>query len=641
MSARIGLSRFIAALFVLGLWSSLAPGQSYSRPQPARGKPSLTLAFEPLAPLPGAGPQVWQMVETATDQSRLYATSSTGLILSTDRGLTWQRRFSPEDPWGWQMIAVSPADPDLLLLCGWFVGLQRSDDAGATWSQPPASPHADWLWSPVFAPADANRVYVASKDGVWRSLDGGLHFEEVLSGLAAQGGWGWELAVDTNDPLHAYFTAAYLGLYETLDGGESWQHKSFPAGVRWPALGLDPQDGSRLLLGEKDIYLSTDSGATWTLVLDQSDWLDVLAIDPLDSQRFYASLRGSGLAISTDGGATWTLNGDSSLDRAGSDPRTILASRHDPALLLIGDSGGVFRSEDRGETFTRRNAGIEAFAGISDVAVDPFDASHLVVNTYASAFTSSDGGSSWTEAAGISNFHGYCLEADQVIPGRFYMPGWEGSFWRSDDGGLSFTKTGFLAAGFWKMAVHPVVGGRLFAASGGGLYRSDDGGESFVPAGLPLRWTWTVAISPVQPDLMYCVVDPILYRSEDGGSSWVEAELSPGSIVRDIVPDPVVADRAYAAVPGEGLFRSDDRGRTWVTTSTDLLLAECAVIPAFSPDVLIASDYFSKAHLSPDQGESAFEISRGLITAISSLTTSPAQVYAGTVGAGVQVLRWR
>ncbi|HUW08146.1 MAG TPA: hypothetical protein VM537_00370, partial [Anaerolineae bacterium] len=58
-----------------------------------------------------------------------------------------------------------------------------------------------------------------------------------------------------------------------------------------------------------------------------------------------------------------------------------------------------------------------------------------------------------------------------------------------------------------------------------------------------------------------------VYRSEDNGVTWQESQAleygqSPGSIITDLVPDPMVGERLYLPTYG-GLFFSEDSGQTW------------------------------------------------------------------------------
>ena len=76
---------------------------------------------------------------------------------------------------------------------------------------------------------DAQRLFVASITGVWRSLDGGAHWSETDKDLplatAAQFPFSYAplLAVDPSNPLLVYAEDGCLGVYRSLDGGDHWR----------------------------------------------------------------------------------------------------------------------------------------------------------------------------------------------------------------------------------------------------------------------------------------------------------------------------------------------------------------------------------------------------------------------------------
>ncbi|MFO0984968.1 MAG: YCF48-related protein [Planctomycetota bacterium] len=603
------------------------------RPVPAAPIAKSARPWRATAAMPGAAPVIYQLADTPADGNRIYAASSAGVLLSRDRGLSFTLRAHSPVAWNWEQIAVSPLDADVVIACSWGSGLFRTEDGGATWTRPAGALRELALWSPVFCASDASRVYVIADDGVWRSLDGGHAFTPVLAGFLAQGGLGWQVLADAADAMHVYAIAADIGLFESVDGGEHWQRKDFPPGERFPNVAIDVTNGDRLLLGDRDLHLSTDGGDSWQRVFDATAIIDAVAIDPLHANRLHAGLRSVGLFSSDDGGATWTLVRDRGLDRSSGDPLTILSSRLDANLLMIGDHGGVFRSLDRGATFARSNGGLANLANVTALAVDRLDRSHLVARTGGSAFTSHDGGSTWVESITPRNFLGYGLAQDAVDAQRFHAPSWNGPFGRSEDGGATFAVTpGAGAPGYFvKVVAHPVIAGRLFV-TGGGVYRSDDAGDSFVRLDVPASWTWAIAISPVQPDIMYC---DAAYRSVDGGATWIAVNNPPPGIVRDVVADPIVADRAYAATQYAGVWRTEDRGATWTMVSPSLMDADALAVQG---QALVANDSArADAFLSFDTGESVLGIGRGLCTSITSMValSDAPDCYAGTSGSGV------
>jgi photosystem II stability/assembly factor-like uncharacterized protein len=162
--------------------------------------------------------------------------------------------------------------------------------------------------------------------GLWRSRDGGVHFEDA--GLPAADVF--SVAVSPVDG------AVYAGcepsmLYRSEDGGDSWVELealrdipsaptwSFPprpwtSHVRWIA--PSPHDAGRLLVGIElgGLMLSTDGGATWA---DHRPGarrdVHALAWHPTEPGRAYEA-GGDGPAWSLDGGESW-LTADQGLER--------------------------------------------------------------------------------------------------------------------------------------------------------------------------------------------------------------------------------------------------------------------------------------------------------------------------------------
>ena len=625
------------ALAVTTLLACVAPAIAQVRIAPAR-----VPYWEQLGPMPGAGPEVLRLASSASDPDRIYAASRAGVLASFDRGVTWELRSRYSAAYsGYAHLAASPADADRLLRTSFLGPLQRSVDGGLTWVAPTVPPSGLWILSPQFASPDA--VYVSSFHGIWRSLDGGDHFEEVLPDL--MGGYCMYVGVDANDPLHVYAPTGGVGLFETLDGGTSWTLKPMPPVETPLSFAVDPNDADRVLLGTAGVHLTTDGGNTWVDISPPwNPYIDALAFDPVDPLRFYAGVRGEGFAITDDGGATWTVNSDPGLDASGWQPRAILPSRVHAGQLVVGQPGGLFRSADSGVTFERVNHGLDAYATVRALAVDPFDPTHLVAFTGGSGFVSHDEGASWIEASGFAGLLTYDVVADRAIPGRFYAGHWGKGFWRSDDGGHTFYESHSGAPRFAKLAAHPAVGGRVFGA-GIGLQRSDDGGLTFTQTSAPIGWSWATAISPADPDVMYVSGTTKLLRSLDGGVTWEDAITKPTGIVREIFADPLDPNRAYAAVPEDGLFRTDDRGVHWTFLAphwaSRFERPETVTVPDFDRSLLIFSDAVGhETRFFRNAGTSAGPVvGQGLVTSVIDFANAPTKLFAGTTGQGVVVLR--
>ena len=144
---------------------------------------------------------------------------------------------------------------------------------------------------------------------------------------------------------------------------------------RTRTLVIDKQDPNRFLTGSVSggIWESLDKGETWTSLTDEEDNLSVTWIeqDPLNNKTWYystgevtgnsAGISGVGIFKSTDNGKTFQLLPGSEQNDFFSTWR-VVCSKTEPNTLFVATSGGLWISEDGGESFDKT-----IFRHVSDV----------------------------------------------------------------------------------------------------------------------------------------------------------------------------------------------------------------------------------------------------------------------------------
>ena len=249
----------------------------------------------------------------------------------------------------------------------------KSTDGGVNWSPAGAgledsekatAARIGIITSPALAinPHTRATVYAGEPAGVFKSTDGGAHWQLAWSGSIT--GSVAALAIDPQAPATLYAATTY-GIFKSTDGGASWS----PANTGLPsntteclALAIDPQTAAILYLGTQDgLFKSTDGGAHWTsanagLASYGSSHVNVLAVDPQTPSTLYAGKYQNGVFRSVDGGAHWS---PANAGLTG----TILALAVDPqasGTLYAGtDSGAfLFKSVDGGAVGSPANAGL-------------------------------------------------------------------------------------------------------------------------------------------------------------------------------------------------------------------------------------------------------------------------------------------
>lgn len=325
------------------------------------------------------------------------------------------------------------------------------------------------------------------------------------------------------------------------------------------------------------VWKTTDGGATWTPLMDDAPTTAVgaVAVDPTDHDVVYVgtgeanyanhSRYGLGIFRTTDGGATWEQFGEdtfggrtfsklvidpsdttvlyAAVARAGGFPALAAAKGHPGATGPV----GVFKSTDRGETWTHLTGGIPAVEA-SDISIDPQNPQTLyaaIGNIFGDpgngVYKSTNGGASWTKLAGG-------LPTSQV--GRISLH-------------VAPSRPQTLYALFTRQSSSSGSG-----ASNIGGYRSDDGGATWFSRGGVDQATygWYLSCVSVKPDDHEAVVYGGLTATRYVGASG--SNITPPHVdVHAFAWD--AAGRLLCGNDG-GLHRSTNVGSSWTSLSAGL-----------------------------------------------------------------------
>jgi hypothetical protein len=248
-------------------------------------------------------------------------------------------------------------------------------------------------------------------------------------------------------------------------------------------------------------------------------------------------------------------------------------------------------SQDGGATWTRwvprDQDGATVFLGA--LIVDPFAAGSLYTNS-SSLLHSADGGRTWRSTGKFpAGFAGASsVVVDSLHAGVLFAAGpWSqggSAVLRSADGGQSWI-TAFNVPGFGPfvntLLMDPTPPAAVFAGGRDGFWRSLDGGQSWTSLGLGLPATeqWIVRMQTDAGHNLYAELFPsgpdlhTLYRSTDRGATWnaFDAGLPAGTLVNDLLADP--SGTALYAGTGNGVFVSQDGGAHWAAGNDGLVSA--------------------------------------------------------------------
>jgi photosystem II stability/assembly factor-like uncharacterized protein len=471
-------------------------------------------------------------------------------------------------------------------------------------------------------PGQPNTFYVGvNNGGVWKTTDAGRTWQPIfddqptgsVGAVAVAPSNPDILYVGSGEGLQRPDLSTGDGVYKSTDGGKTWKNVGLRDGQQISAILIDPRDPDRVLVAvlghpygpnpERGVYRTTDGGVNWEKVLgkDENTGAVALASDPADRRTIYAVLwearqgpwengswqgPGSGLYKSEDHGSTWrqlTRGLPTAEQRLG---RIGIAIAHSEltriyAVVDAPQLGGVYRSDDAGESWQRVNNETRVWGRGSDFAevkVDPKNKDIVyVANT--SAYRSTDGGRTFTAfkgAPGGDDYHTFWINPDD--PQIILLAGDQGAVVSVNGGRTWSSWYNQPTAQFYHVSTdnqfpYWVYGGQQESGSAAVISRGRDGQITFRdwhPVGV--EEYGYVAPDPLNPNLVY-------------GGKVTRFDRTTGQ-VQDVAPEAVrsgkhrflrTAPLLFSPVDpktlylgGNVLFKTTDGARSWQVISPDL-----------------------------------------------------------------------
>ena len=536
--------------------------------------------------------------------------------------------------------------------------------------------------------------------GVYKTVDGGNTWENVTDGYFRTGSVG-AIDVADSDPNVIYVgmgetdirgnMSAGDGMYRSTDAGKTWEylglgdtqfigdieiHPTNPDVVWIAAMG---KLFGNVESDERGVYKTTDGGRTWNKVLyrDNKTGAVDIAVDPNNPRILYAAMweayrteyemssggEGSGLFKSTDSGETWTeitRNVGMPKGMVGKIGVSVSPINSDRVFAIVENArgGGLFRSENAGETWSRVSAdrnlrqrawyyskviadtesedvvyvlnvgfwksidGGKTFARIRTPHGDHHDLwiannnpERMVIGDDGGGQVTYNGGRTWTSYHTSATAQIYQVAVDNQFPYMIYGAQQDNSTFaimsRTNSSGIdeddwwpvAGCESGYIAV---DPENHDVTYGGCY---GGSLSRYDANlrlndridiwpdnpmGSGADQLKYRFQWTFPIIVSPHDPDVLYATSQHV-HRSTDEGMSW-----------EDISPDLTRNDKSKQIESG-GPITKDDTSVEYYNTIFTFVESE------IEPGLLWVGTDDGLIHISRDNGETWNEVTpRGL-----------------------------
>jgi photosystem II stability/assembly factor-like uncharacterized protein len=451
---------------------------------------------------------------------------------------------------GFSGLRTGPADEQLLS------GIGKTTDGGRTWTivhresiVPSADLEPSWIetraingrpsiWFDLpydlgVEPSKPEICYATDLFRTYMTTDGGRRWRQVNSVRTDDGGWttrgldvttAYGVHFDPFDLKHMFITYTDIGLFQSRNGGASWQTSTEGIPSRW-------RNTTYWVVFDPQIRGLMWGGFSGTHDLPRPKmWRRT---DPATYQ--------GGVAMSTDGGSHWTPSTtgmpESAVTHVLLDPTSPAGRR---TLFATAFGRGVYKSTDNGNTWVLKNDGITEHQPFAwRLTRSKQGILYLVVarrsecgagNGDGALYRSADGGEHWIRMslpAGTTGPTGLAVDADDER--RLYLTSW---------------------------AVSDPTGD-----SGGGVFLSTDGGVTWRILFAESQHVYDVTVDPRDPKQLYiCGFDAGAFRSTDRGAHWTRIRGYNFKWGHRVIPDPVRPDQIYITTFGGSVWHGPAAG---------------------------------------------------------------------------------
>lgn len=489
-----------------------------------------------------------------------------GLYRTNNGGQSWEQILYISDSTGVIDLAMHPTQPNILLAASWE-RIRRPN----------------------------RRQYGGSTSAIYRSNDGGDHWEKLNLPIAANRSLGRiGLAISPVNPNRVYAYVAdgendlLLGIYRSDDLGENWTSLTLDGISQVPFMWwfgkiyADPIDADLIYICGLELHQYRIGDAQWQTIMNGSH-VDQHALFIEPENRDY-------LLLGNDGGLyrgtgdfrnSWTHFKNLPITQF----YTAEVDYSQPERLFGGtqDNGSLRRRTDNGQW--EQILGGDGFVNL----VDPSNSRYVYAESqYGNFRRSTSGGdqfSNGTPLESLSENKNWKTPVvlDPNTPStvyygaqRVYRSKDRARNWQAISPILTETPAGsnLVYGTLSSLAVSPADSRIIYAGTDdGSLYITTNGGVNWsqIDQGLPRRWITSISAHPTDPDVAYITFSgyrwneylPHVFRTADQGQSWTDISAGlPEIPANDLVINPELPDQLFLATDA-GVFYSNDEGLNW------------------------------------------------------------------------------
>ncbi len=467
-------------------------------------------------------------------------------------------------------------------------GLLRSHDTGETWSN--IGLKGLEITDIKENPHHKGEFLIATQEGLYSLLNNQIYKKNTNLPATPS-----TISFCQNIPQTIYAALGKWGIYKSIDNGSTFSasHHGLPK-KEFNDVCVSPVNcnivytrGHNASLGP---FYSHNGGKKWNYPKD-TDYGDLIenegfwfsspfAAHPvLEKEALHVSNGRAKILKTTDGGVNWSYSGSGytggrMIDIAFISNKSMIFSLTDHGLWLTEDAGATFKELKVNKRFGRKSSSAVSVSGNTIIT----SLGRWEKQAIQASFDRGETWKSFNKLTGAKCFIKFHPQQKETIYGGKY---------KSIDGGYSWTDLEYEVLGMF-----PLNGDILYAATAESnkfsiIMKSTDGGASWIQFGdklpIPRKAINDLAIDPADPNRIYLATNKGLWfldsklkwnaRNEKHG---IEKDAFSKDFIVCVEVDPNNPDIVYLgkSSPGSGrsngVFRSTDKGKTWINFNQNL-----------------------------------------------------------------------
>ncbi len=515
---------------------------------------------------------IYSMTQSEKDPNIILVGTTNGVWMSKNSGADWEKVESPTMPANVDSLAMDPRNTTTIYAGTWWRPF-KSTDAGKTWQLIKDGMIDD---SDVFVvdldPRNPEHIIASACSGIYESRNAGEKWAKI-QGIPSQSRRTRDLVQHPTIPGTIY-AATTEGFWMTTNGGKTWELTT-QRNLEINSIAVHPDAPNRVFIGTNNygVMVSNDGGKNFvpTNVNFTSRFTYSITPDVSQPNRLYAATHniatsGGFFFISNDAGVTWQQAKNLDVNRV--TPFVIKQDTADPNLIYLGTNVGLYRSIDRGNSWTQVVAPkpkVPVRSAKRPVAKKPVKPAATVTAKDAPAAVPA------------------ITEKVKVIES---IPGGKGGLLVGTDKGLY--RSYDVTKGWERIASDPALDQSIFAihiakerpqtiwvgTANSGVLVSRDDGKTWTRTGgavdnVPVS---SIMSDPKRPDYVYVGTTQTFWVSRDDGQTWTRrgGNLVIGNFT-SILINPNNTDEILlsSAIENDGgIYISSDAGNKWKRIDT-------------------------------------------------------------------------